>query len=50
MRRNYDAKLSASIYYVAENVVIIGILAYPKITMVSGIVITTYPLKWRISV
>ena len=44
MRRNYDTKLSASklsgkiitgnyqlVYYVAENVGIIGILAYPKI-------------------
>ena len=31
IRRNYDAKLSASIYYVVENVEIIGILAYPKI-------------------
>ena len=43
MRRNYDTKLSASklsgeiitgnyemVYYVAENVGIIGILAYPK--------------------
>ena len=44
MRRNYDTKLSASklsgeiitenyqlVYYVAENVGIIGILAYPNI-------------------
>ena len=44
MRRNYNTKLSASklsgeiitgnyqlVYYVAENVGIIGILAYPKI-------------------
>ena len=39
MRRNYDTKLSGEIitgnyelvYYVAENVEIIGILAYPKI-------------------
>ena len=43
MRRNYDTKLSASklsgeiitgnyelVYYVAENIGIIGILAYPK--------------------
>ena len=38
MRRNYDTKLSGEIitgnyelvYYVAENVGIIGILAYPK--------------------
>ena len=30
IKRNYDAKLSASILYVAENVGIIGILAYPK--------------------
>ena len=38
MRRNYDTKLSGEIitgnyelvYYVAENVVIIGILPYPK--------------------
>ena len=29
--RNYHTKLSASILYVAENVGIIGILAYPKI-------------------
>jgi hypothetical protein len=31
IRRNYYAKLSASIYYVFQNVGIIGILAYPKI-------------------
>ena len=31
MRRNYHRKLSASIYHHAKNVVIIGILAYPKI-------------------
>ena len=29
--RNYHRKLWASIYYVAQNVGIIGILAYPKI-------------------
>ena len=31
MRRNYHRKLSASIYHHAKNVVIIGILPYPKI-------------------
>ena len=31
MRRNYQKKLSASIYHHAKNVGIIGILAYPKI-------------------
>ena len=30
MRRNYDRKLSASIYHHAKNVGIIGILPYPK--------------------
>ena len=47
MRRNYDTKLSASklsgqimtgnyqlVYYVVENVGIIGILAYPKIYII----------------
>ena len=33
MTRNYQEKLSASIYYVAENVGIIGILAYPKMVI-----------------
>ena len=31
MRRNYNRKLSASIYHHTKNVGIIGILAYPKI-------------------
>ena len=31
MRRNHHRKLSASIYHHAKNVLIIGILAYPKI-------------------
>ena len=30
MRRNYHKKLSASIYHHTKNVVIIGILEYPK--------------------
>ena len=38
MRRNYHRKLSASIYHHAENVGIIGILAYPKRTVFKMIV------------
>ena len=52
LRRNYDTKLSASrlsgeiitgnyqlVYYVAENVGIIGILAYPKIVKIGNIIL-----------
>ena len=33
MSRNYDRKLSPSIYHHTKNVGIIGILAYPKSTL-----------------
>ena len=56
MRRNYDTKLSGEIipgnyelvYYVAENVGIIGILAYPKIIFCTRTYIHIYRREFTI--
>ena len=45
IRRNYDAKLSASIYYVTENVKILGILTYPKMLYISNIIFIYYKVE-----
>jgi hypothetical protein len=47
MRRNYQRKLSASIYYHAKNVRIIGILPYPKIKSKSKRGNRRVPLPFR---